>query len=307
MEPLFKLILVNLSDAYGLISVSGPDAQSFLQGQLTADIREITSSKHGLGAYCNPKGRIRALFRIFLSENDNNTYYLQLPSSLLPSVLTQLKQVARFSKVTVDDVSQQWQRIGIGFRAPEGAVSTQVLSAIKNSEIFKKFSTVMEAGTVQALHDILILRLAHDYPRFELIGPAESLKPIWDYLTASAKPSDLNAWKCLEIEAGIPEIWPETTEQYLPHVLNLPALGAVSFNKGCYCGQEIVARMEYRGTLKRHLFCATLTDTHTIPLPGTLLYAENNSDEAIGTVVTAAQVSENTVMLLGEGPSDTAS
>ncbi len=106
-------------------------------------------------------------------------------------------------------------------------------------------------------------------------------------------------WILLDIRSGIPEVWPETSEQFLPHSLNLPQLGAVSFNKGCYRGQEIIARMEYRATIKRHMFQASLLETTLIPAPGTPLWL-NNREEPVGMVISASPTPENTVEMLIE-------
>jgi folate-binding protein YgfZ len=261
-----KTTLVDLNPFYGLISISGSDAAMFLQGQITADLRTITAMAPGFSAYCNAKGRIRALFRIFFHQE---CYFLQLPIDVLPSTLATLKKYARFSKVILEDVSEQWQRVGIWTDSDR------------------------EAFIPNNLQDIILLSLPCPdlYKRFELIGSRSNVKPLWDQLleTENAVISDFDAWKSLDIQAGIPEIWPETIEQFLPHSLNLPALGAVSFNKGCYCGQEIVARMEYRANVKHKLFNITVPNSENIPLPGTALYAENGTGEMIGTVITASQ------------------
>ncbi len=218
------LFITDLNPFYGLIAVSGPDAPTFLQGQLTADVRAITPTQPGFSAFCNPKGRIRALFRIFL---DQNTYFLQTPIGVLPSALAALQKVARFSKVVLKDVSLEWQRIGIWLTDNH----LEKLHLFDHKEI-----------------PILTLPCVEPYKRFELIGQPNNIKPLWDKLAAleNTKITDFDAWKMLDAQAGIPEIWPDTIEKFLPHNLNLPALGAVSFNKGCYCGQEIIARMEYR-------------------------------------------------------------
>ncbi|HXH55486.1 MAG TPA: folate-binding protein [Gammaproteobacteria bacterium] len=262
-----KTMLADLNPFYGLISVSGLDAATFLQGQITADLRTITSTQPGFSAYCNTKGRIRALFRIFLYQE---CYFLHLPIDVLPSALATLKKYARFSKVKLEDVSDQWQRVGIWLAQAD-----------------------LNAIDLTNLKDIILLPLPspEPYQRFELIGPPSIVKPLWDQLVEieNAVISDFDAWNCLDIQAGIPEIWPETMEQFLPHSLNLPALGAVSFNKGCYCGQEIVARMEYRANAIHKLFNIAVTDPENIPLPGASLYAENGSSEIIGTVVSASQ------------------
>ncbi len=262
-----KTKMVELNPFYGLIAVSGIDAAAFLQGQITADLRTITANQPGFSAYCNAKGRIRALFRIFLHQE---SYFLQLPIGVLPSTLAALKKYARFSKVILEDVSEQWQRIGIWFRSTD----------LKIAE-FSNLENIM----------LLLLPSSEAYERFELIGTPQVIKPLWDQLleTKHAIISDFDSWKCLDIQASIPEIWPETIEQFLPHSLNLPALGAVSFNKGCYCGQEIVARMEYRGNATHKLFNIAVADSENIPLPGASLYAEHSNSEIMGTVVSASR------------------
>lgn len=280
MTPISEIILVDLNQAYGLIAVSGLDAKTFLQGQLTCDVTEITSMKSGLGAYCNIKGRIIALFRIFMIAED---YFLQLPLGVLATTLTQLKKHALFSKVAIENVTEKWYRLGIVFPAT-------ALIDFPTDNTFKS----------------AILSLPGTYPRFEWIIPIHSVdhaKQLFENCSEKFKNlnyRDFELWKLLDIQAGIPEIWPETTEQLLPHSLNLPALGAVSFNKGCYRGQEIVARMEYRAKLKRQLFQITL-DTNKVPSPGTKLYASGSEEnEVIGTVVSASLASIDTVEMLIE-------
>lgn len=267
---LSKILRIDLNPFYGLIAVSGPDAQTFLQGQLTADIREITATSPGFSAYCNPKGRIRALFRIFYHPD---CYFLQLPIGVLPSALTALKKVARFSKVTLEDVSNQWQRVGIF--------------------IPQKYLADLVYLKIMDFKDIIFLPLPCNDPdkRIELIGQPNIVKSIWDKLAEldNSEIGDFDAWKNLDIQAGIPEIWPETVEQFLPHTLNLPALGAVSFTKGCYCGQEIIARMEYRADVKQKLFKLILPNGNAEPRPGSKIFTENDSGEVIGTVVTASK------------------
>lgn len=267
----------DLNQAYGLIAVSGPKTLAFLQGQLTCDMRTITTSAPGFGAFCNPKGRIRALFRIFLYEEN---YYLQLPRLLLPKTLAQLQQYARFSKITLEDVSDTWSRLGIW--------GTDIMTKLPKDD------TIVT----------LILPSTNTNTRAELLGPTALLQPITTYLSQQAKQASFEAWKRLDIQAGIPEIWPETTEQLLPHYINLPALGGVSFNKGCYCGQEIIARMEYRAALKRGMFQAFLPgNTSWVPLPGTVLWRHAEKDspgnpEPVGTIISASPAEKGTELLI---------
>lgn len=270
MDTLNKTAFLNLNPHYGLIAASGADALTFLQGQLTCDVREISASNPGFGAYCNLKGRIRALFRIFLIEN---TYYLQLPRTLLPQILNQLKKYVMFSKVTLKDASGDFIRMGI------------------IGEEIKSFSEKA----------LLILPLQGRIPRFEIIAPKDTKGIFFD---AETQNKNFEYWKSLDIEARIPEIWLETTEQLLPHYINLPQLNAVSFKKGCYCGQEIIARMEYKAKIKRTLFRANLPNCNVVPPPGTKIYANPEAlGEDIGTLVSSAVV-DNTLEMLIECQED---
>ncbi len=284
-------ILIDLNQHYGLLSVSGVDAATFLQGQLTCDITDVTVDQHRLGAYCNLKGRIRALFRIFLHLD---TYYLQLPIGVLPSAMAELKKYARFSKVTIQDVSPLWYRLGIFY--PTQQTHPTLLTPFKSQFPFK--SNPFNNHQTTRVDGTICLSLPSPAPRMELLGPYDSLQTLIEQLSDSIQVRDFEFWKSLDIQAGIPEIWSETIEQLLPHSIDLPALGAVSFQKGCYCGQEIVARMEYRATLKRHMYRANLLETSIAPLPGSKLYTQDQ--EEAGTVISASLAQNNTVELLIE-------
>jgi len=268
--------VVDLNPDYGLIEVSGPDNAAFLQGQLTADIRTITPTHHSLAAYCNPKGRIRALFRIFLVED---RYYLQAPLLLIPSAMASLQKTAKFSKVTLTDVSQIWHRYGIALDH-----STQL------SNLHAHLETI---------DNLILLPIAENPPRFEILGTTIAIEHLWKMLQTQYRIGDFNDWLLLDITNGIPEIWPETTELFLPHYLNLPQLGAVSFNKGCYCGQEIIARMEYRANLKRVIKHVTQQPLQTLPKPGTP-FLDPETQQEKGVIISVAQSSDDTVELLVE-------
>ncbi len=304
MEISPNIFIVDLSLSYGLISVSGSNAKHFLQGQLTSDLDDITPSTHGLGAYCNLKGRIRALFRVFFFQEN---YYLQVPLPVLPLVLPALQKVARFSKVSLKDVSQEWRRYGIGIKTRRSKTSdtaTLNLSAGEdrafNEWLFGSQTVRIQPGETHCSNNRVVLTLANSPPRFECLGTTASFDEQWDHFSVNIKPGHLNDWKLLDIQAGIPEIWPETAQLLLPHYLNLPQLGAVSFNKGCYCGQEIIARMEYRAKLSRKMVRASLEHAPSLPLPGTKLIDPNAPGEDVGTVITAATVNNEHVEMLIE-------
>lgn len=275
MHSYLNTFIVDLNTDYGLIEVSGPDSASFLQGQLTVDIRTLTPThSHALAAYCNPKGRIRALFRIFLVQD---RYYLQAPLLLIPIAITSLQKTAKFSKVALTDASQSWHRYGI---------------VLDNSTTLSILQSHLEA-----IDNLILLPISENPLRFEILGTAIAMQTVWHTLASKFTIGHFNDWLLLDIAAGIPEIWPETTELFLPHYLNLPELGAVSFNKGCYCGQEIIARMEYRANLKRAMKHFTQQPLQTLPKPGTP-FLDPETQQEKGVVISAAQSSDDTVELL---------
>jgi hypothetical protein len=303
--------IVDLKTQYGLIGAHGIEALNFLQGQLTCDMRLITSENSGLGAYCNIKGRIRALFRIFKIQPKNEIelkppteqeYLLLLPKGILSQTLAQLKKYSLFSKVTLKDVSDEWECLGvIGNKTDTSNLFSSLdhfhldQSSLNNSihSVMRFNITTDHLATPQTPRSILLNR--NPAPSTNLIS-----NPLQNHLAKHAPLVDFETWKLLDIRAGIPQIWPEIVEQFLPHDLNLPTLGAVSFNKGCYCGQEIIARMEYRAKLKRHLYSAKLCNFELpLPLPGTPLFTEH-ATEPSGTIISVSWALNHTVEMLIE-------
>lgn len=296
------LMNVNLAADYGLIAVSGQEAAKFLQGQLTCDVQALSSSTMALGAFCNPKGRIRVLFRIIKNEplneslQDIQSFLLQLPKNLVNSTLTELKKYARFSKVNILDVSEEWIQLGvIGDDAIQNI--NKHIGTFDSNHKQKIIMSNFPGETPRAVVFAATALKSH----FSVFFPHSVVLPHEDSLTPGA------TWKLLDIRLGLPQVYEETQEQFLVHHLNLPKLNAVSFTKGCYCGQEIVARMQYRGNIKRHmvysLLCADpqsrINDSHLItPKPGTIVY--NLDDQEIGTVITATGNEKDEVEMLVE-------
>ncbi len=236
----------------GLLSISGPDAKKFLQGQLTCDLEDVTLQESRLGAHCNPQGRIISFFRIVFFEDQ---YFLSMPSELVPIAMKTLQKYAVFFKVKLTDVSNdyyQWGYIG-----PE-----------------------MPANKA----DIIIK--VPDGNRFHIITKNPEFSANFELFPATE-------WKHLDMQALIPTIYPETSGLFLPHDLNLPALNAVSFKKGCFTGQEIIARMQYLGKLKKKLVYQQLT-LPEVPQRGTDIQIENQA----ATIVDFCQLGYNTFDLL---------
>ncbi|MHB1947940.1 MAG: CAF17-like 4Fe-4S cluster assembly/insertion protein YgfZ [Gammaproteobacteria bacterium] len=253
----------------GLLRVAGKDALKFLQGQLTCDLTEITATQTRLGAHCNPQGRMISLFRLFWFQD---AYYLQMPQNLLPIATAALKKYAVFFKVSLDDVSSDFKQMG--YSGPG----------------LKFFPIGVDEAAESS--DVLIMRVQGMTPRYEIIGKEQAVNELKQQLNVSTQPE--TAWKCLDIQNRIPAIYPETCEKFLPHELNLPKLNGVSFKKGCYTGQEIIARMEYRGKLKKNLYRARV-ETPNIPLLDGDIYLQK---EPIGSIVDVCQVGYNIFELL---------
>lgn len=275
-------IMTDLS-AYGLISVQGADAETFLQGQLTNDIRLVTAQQSQLSAYCSPKGRMLASMRIFKRDT---AYYLELPVEILEPVLKRLRMFVLRSQVTLNDVSDELIRIGV--------------SGPDIEQHLHKHFTALPAETDQSLQQdaVSLIRIAGPVPRFEVHGPLAQIRPLWDALQTELQPVGTPAWLWLDTVAGIPQVLTPTIDAFVPQMANLHSLGGVSFKKGCYTGQEVVARMHYLGKLKRRMYRAHVA-TDALPQPGDSLYGADSGDEqSAGKVVFAVPAPGGGVDLL---------
>lgn len=274
-------ILADLSH-FGIIKVEGEEAESFLQNQFSNDIHSVNPSQSQLSAYCSPKGRMLAGFQIFKFEN---AYFLRLPASILEATLKRLRMYVLRSKVTLEDASTQWVRFGIS-----GIESVSVLQ--------KEFSSVpSNINEVVQIAQICIIRLPGSIPRFELHGEREAMQKRFEQLSTVATPVGMHAWNWLAIKAGVPEIYPQTVEDFVPQMVNYAALNGISFKKGCYPGQEIVARMHYLGKLKRRMYLLH-TDSNTLPSPGDEIYCKSSGDSSCGKIVDAQCSPEGGIDLL---------
>jgi folate-binding protein YgfZ len=239
----------------GFLAVTGQDAASFLQGQVTCDLNEVTETQSQLGAYCNLQGRIIASFRIFQWKSE---YYLQMPKEVIAPTLLAFKKYAVFSKVALRDASEEIACLGV---LGEKAIASLNISA-----------------------DTHVIKIESTPPRIEIIATPSVIEDLQAELQQQKiTETNLDVWRLEDIRAGIPTIYSQTIGLFTPHDINYPALHGVSFNKGCYLGQEIVARMHYLGKLKQHLYRISLDTSENI-VPGTALtIAEKN----IGRVVDA--------------------
>ena len=274
--PDATLALCDLSHL-GLIAVTGEDATHFLQGQFTNDIRLVTTTHTQLSSHCTPKGRMLANFRVLRLDE---TLYLQLPRPQLELLLKRLRMYFMRAKVVLTDVSDDFVTLGLsGDQAPEG------LAAL--------FPALPEQANDLTRHgELTLIRLAGPIPRFQMLGPIAAMMSLWDTLAATATPVDAVHWTRLDIRAGIPTIHPETREAFVPQMANMQLIDGVSFTKGCYTGQEIVARMQYLGKLKRRLYLGEVT-TDQAPRPGDDVFSPiSDSAQTAGTILEAAALGD---------------
>ncbi|WP_339524945.1 CAF17-like 4Fe-4S cluster assembly/insertion protein YgfZ [Pseudomonas sp. EA_35y_Pfl2_R111] len=252
----------------GILSVRGPDANKFLQGQVTCNLNYLSDSHSSLGARCTPKGRMLSSFRI-VSVSDG--FLLAMASELLETQLADLKKYAVFSKSKLSDESQDWLRIGLS--GGDDALRSLGLELAEH------------ADSVTHNNELLAVRLSDG--RAELWIPASQTESIQAQLAGQLPEAPLNDWLLAQVRAGIGQVMGSTRELFIPQMINLQAVGGVSFKKGCYTGQEIVARMQYLGKLKRRLYRLELRDTQ-VPEPATALFSPTHAS-SVGEVVLAAR------------------
>lgn len=248
---------------HAVLAVHGPDAAKFLQGQLTCNINYLSPSQAGLGARCTVKGRMLASFYIAAQSEG---FLLILPSEQLESLRADLAKYAVFSKVTISDASAAWQLFGL-------SADAALINAWQLGE---------QAGQCVAHEHGLMIRLHDGRALLCLNSSADS-----SALLSGLASADENTWQLANIQAGLAEVTAATRELFIPQMLALQSLGGVSFKKGCYTGQEIVARMQYLGRLKRHLQRLQAAADTSLQ-PGMELFSPVHSS-SVGEVVSVAR------------------
>lgn len=264
-------VLCDLSHL-ALIDVQGEDAASFMQGQFCNDVRDVTDEHSQLNGHCTPKGRLLASFRLFRHDGH---YYLRLPTALRETLSKRLRLYVLRAKVSIATAAESWA--GFGFAGPD---ADQALHAALGA-------VPAQTDAVIAAKGAIVLRVPGPQPRFEIFGESAVLQSLWSTLATGARGVGADVWSLLEIRSGLATILPQTAEAFVPQMVNLQWVGAVSFTKGCYPGQEVVARMHYLGKLKRRMYRAHIT-TDTTPQPGEPLYtAHAETGQDTGMIVDA--------------------
>lgn len=261
----------------GVLAVIGNDASKFLQGQLTCNLNYLSDTRSSLGARCTQKGRMQSSFRIVLEPQG---CFLAMARELVEPQLTDLKKYAVFSKSKLTDDSANWVRFGLN----------------QADVVLESLGIHLPADTDSVARANGLIAVRASEGRAELWAPVEQTDALRQHLQAQLVEADLNQWMLGQIRAGIGQVMPQTRELFIPQMLNLQAVGGVSFKKGCYTGQEIVARMQYLGKLKRHLYRLSLGASHAVPEPGTPLFSPTHNS-SVGEVVIAAQAQDSIELL----------
>jgi len=248
-----------------LIRFSGQDTRQFLQGQLSNDLMALSSS-HSLLACCNSaQGRVQAI--LHLLELDGHIYGL-LPRSMAPLLIARLRKYILRAKVIIEDTSDL-MRI-------DWANSSELQTL--------NLPIPTTPGEYVSDQGYVIFRWPdQNSERIILIQPGAP---------ATSDAETERQWQLAEIRAGLPQVAPETHEAFVAQMLNLDILGGISFNKGCYTGQEIIARAHFRGAVKRRMF--RYSAECEAPPPGIKILANG---EPAGEVVIAAQDGKNCELL----------
>lgn len=261
----------------GLISVYGPDARAFLDSQLTSAVSEVSPTHAQYTGYCTPKGRLLATMLLFMQ---GDRFWLKLPAELSSGVAQRLQKFILRAKVKVEVTSSDLALFGV-----TGARATATLTEAIGAPSERDFG-------VRQLNGLSLITLPG--MRYLIACPTAQAGSTWQHLSAHLRPAGWNGWQLQSIRCGIATVTSATQEAFIPQMLALDTYEGVSFTKGCYPGQEIVARTRYLGNLKRHLYYGHCEQ----PLAaGDALFEEGTGSTA-GTVTNAAQNSEHRWELL---------
>lgn len=234
-------LMISVLDQLGTITMIGDDKKSYLQGQVTCDVVSLTATQSTLGAHCDAKGKVWSIFRLF---HHNGGYALLQQKSAIDIELTEIKKYAIFSKVDIE----QGEDVVLGLIGENAEQYVKILNATQ--------------GDVRGIDGGSAVKI--DKNRWVLLVNQERAKQIID--TIEAVNVDESVWTRFDIEHAQPQITQTNQNEHIPQALNLQALNGISFSKGCYTGQETVARAKYRGINKRAMFIVSGTTSHPLPV-----------------------------------------
>ena len=222
------------------IRIEGPEAEKYLQGQLTADLNQLGPDRSLLTANCSPKGMVISAIRLFMRQPGQ--LLARLPRAIAEPALTNLKKFSVFSKVDIEATDDDW--VGLGLI---GCGATKLLSQLG-------IEAPAQPNQQTGYRDAIIVRAVGEAERFEIWCPTAQAQALWQSLSAQATCTAPACWIQSEINAGLVQLDSASIDSYIPQMLNLQAVDSISFDKGCYTGQEVVARLQFRGKLKKLMY-----------------------------------------------------
>jgi len=260
--------LITVLDDLGLIKVNGDDAVSFLHNQLTNDVEHLGLEEARLAGYCSPKGRLLATMLMWRTPD---AIVLMLPREIQAAIQKRLQMFVLRAKVTLTDVTESRAIVGlIGDKAPEVFPTMPgVAYAAGHSENGSLIRLPESDGMLRGLW-------------ITLKDQADTMVPLISGTMPLAPPA---LWRLFEIHAGMPQITAATQEKFVPQMINYELIGGVNFKKGCYPGQEIVARSQYLGKLKRRMLLARIAGTDA--RAGMEVFSSADPDQPCGMIVNA--------------------
>jgi len=270
-------IICDLSH-FSTVVIAGGDAAEFIQGQFTNDVDKVDANNSQISSFCNNKGRMIANFHLF--QNQQN-YFISIKSDLVERSISHLQNYVLRSEVAIQDISEQLIHIGICGKNTYSLLAPFIDNLSKT------------ADSVSYNENYIAVCVAGNTPRYEIFCSFEQAKILWQAISDKAKVVNGVYWDYLNIQNGLPFIDNNTSEEFVPQMANMDFINGVSFEKGCYTGQEIVARTHYLGKQKRRTYHVKIT-SNTEPKEGEQLATDTSTEnQYIGTLVTVCAVSEN--------------
>lgn len=288
ISQLPELVLCPL-DNWDLISVVGEDRITFLQGQLTCDLTNLKPGQQTLAAQCSPQGKAWSIFRVIVLSD---RVLLTQPKSVTAKQLPELQKYANFSKVEIKKETE-YQLVGLaGYQSAAYIAKNWDISAIHDQS--------------RLLEDEKGVIIKQPYPslRYLMVIKKEQAKSLIEDLQDQASVYDDSLWNAMNIASGIGFVEQETSGLFIPQMLNLQALDGISFSKGCYIGQEPIARAKYRGSNKRAMFILTGRATEAPKAGQTVKVSLNDNWKRVGTVISGCQYGDGHIEILAVLPKE---
>ena len=270
-------IICDLSH-FSTMVIAGEDAADFMQGQFTNNVDNVNENNSQISGFCNNKGRMIANFRLFQHQQN---YFISIKSDLVERSIAHLQNYILRAQVAIQDISEQLIHIGISGEHAESLLSP-FIDRLKS-----------EIDSVSHNDNYIAIRAPGETPRYEIFCSFEHAKALWESVGTKARIANSAYWDHLNIKNGLPFIDSNTSEEFVPQMANMELINGLSFEKGCYTGQEIVARTHYLGKQKRLTYRIKIK-SDTIPQAGEQLATESSTEnQYTGTLITVQPTAEN--------------